>query len=136
MKKIISVFAGLFMLLSLMACAGHDVQSIKNPEQVVKEVNQSLPKKVDPVMTLERVSRDGSALTYHFAIDLEASELSKDHWKRALYERAESACDKGNRKYFSVMFQVFDRIYYDFRNNDGEMLAITKVDRNTCSLLN
>ena len=136
MKKLFSVFAGLIMLLSLMACAGHDVQSTKHPEQVVEEANQSLPKKVDPVMTLEKVSRHGSALTYHFVIDLEASELSRDQWQRALYERAENACGKGNRKYFSVMFKVFDRIYYDFRDKDGEMVSITKVDKNSCSLLN
>ena len=136
MKKCFSVFAGLNMLMSLMACAGHDVQSTKNPEQVVEEANKSLPKKVDPVMTLVKVSRDGSALTYHFVIDLEASELSKDHWQRTLYERTESACDNGNRKYFAIMFEVFDCIYYDFRNKDGEMLAITKVDKNSCNLLN
>ena len=136
MKKFFSIFAGLIVLISLMACAGHDVRSTKHPEQVVEEANQSLPKKVDPVMTLEKVSRDGSALTYHYVIDLEASELSRDRWQHTLYERAESACDNGNRKYFSVMFKVFDRIYYDFRDKDGEMVAITKVDRNTCSILN
>ena len=136
MKKLFSVFAGLIMLLSLMACAGHDVPSTKHPEQVVEEANQSLPKKVDPVMTLEKVSRHGSALTYHFVIDLEASELSRDQWQRALYERAEKACDDGNRKYFAMMFKVFDRIYYDFRDKDGEMVSITKVDKNSCSLLN
>ena len=112
MKKCFSVFAGLNMLMSLMACAGHDVQSTKNPEQVVEEANKSLPKKVDPVMTLVKVSRDGSALTYHFVIDLEASELSRDNWKRSLYERAENACGNGNRKYFSVMFIVFRFLNY------------------------
>jgi len=136
MKIFFNIFFGLIMLFAFMACAWHDVRSTEHPEQVVEEANQSLPKKVDQVMTLEKVSRDGSALTYHFVIDLEASELSKDHWKRVLYERAENACEKGNRKYFTVMFEVFDRIYYDFRDEDGEMLAITKVDRNTCSLLN
>lgn len=136
MKKLFNVFAGLIVLLSLMACAGHDVQSTKHPEQVVEEANQSLPKKVDHVVTLEKVTRDGSALTYHFVVDLEASELSKDHWQRALYEKAENACDNGNRKYFAVMFEVFDCIYYDFRDKDGEIVAITKVDKNTCSFLN
>jgi len=136
MKKLVRVFSWVIMLLSLMACAWHDVQSIKHPEQVVKEVNQHLPQRVDQVMTLEKVSQDGSALTYHYIIDLEASDLSKDHWQRVLYERAENACGKGNRKYFSVMFRVFDRIYYDFRDKDGEMLAITKVDKNSCNLLN
>ena len=136
MKKLFCVFAVLIMLSSLMACVRYDVQSIKHPEQVVAEANQHLPQRVDPVMTLEMISRDGSTLTYHFFIDLEASELSKDQWQRVLYERAENACGKGNRKYFSVMFEVFDCIYYDFRDKDGEMLAITKVDKNSCNLLN
>ena len=136
MKKFFRALAGLIVLFSLMACAWHDVQSIKHPEQVVEEVNQHLPQRVDQVMTLEKVSRDGSALTYHYVIDLEASDLSKDYWQRVLYERAENACGKGNRKYFSVMFKVFDCIYYDFRGKDGEMLAITKVDKNSCNLLN
>ena len=136
MKKLFCVFAVLIMLSSLMACVRYDVQSIKHPEQVVAEANQHLPQRVDPVMTLEMISRDGSTLTYHFFIDLEASELSKDQWQRALYERAEKACDDGNRKYFAMMFKVFDRIYYDFRDKDGEMLAITKVDKNSCNLIN
>ena len=136
MKKLSSVFSGLIMLFAFMACAWHDVRSTEHPEEIVEEVNRSLPQRVDPAITLEKVSRNGSALTYYYVIDLETLELSKDHWQRALYERAENACDKGNRKYFAVMFKVFDRIYYDFRDKDGEMLAITKVDRNTCSLLN
>ena len=132
MKKLFSVLTVLIILILFLACAGHDARSTKHPEQVVVEANQHLPKKVDPVMTLVKISRNGSDLTYHFVIDLGASELSKDQWQRALYERAESACDNGNRKYFAVMFEVFDCIYYDFRDNDGEMLAITKVDKNTC----
>ena len=136
MKRFLSVFAILAMLFSFLACVGHDVQQEEHPEQVVEELNRSLPQRVDQAMTLEKVSRDGSALTYHYVIDLEASDLSKDHWQRVLYERAENACGKGNRKYFSVMFRVFDRIYYDFRDKDGDMLAITKVDKNTCSILN
>jgi len=136
MKKLYCVFNGLIMLFTFMACAGHDVQSMKYPEQVVEEANQHLPQRVDSVMTLEKISHNGSALTYHYVIDLEASDLSKDHWQRTLYERAENACGSGNRKYFSVMFKVFDCVYYDFRAKDGEMLAITKVDKNTCSLLN
>ena len=136
MKKLIRVFAVLIMLFSFMACVGHDVRQEENPEQVVAKANRHLPQRVDPVMTLEKVSRNRSTLTYHYVIDLEASELSKDQWQRVLHERAENACGKGNRKYFSVMFEVFDCIYYDFRDKDGEMLAITKVDKNSCNLLN
>ena len=133
MKTILSLYAVLIILLSLMACAGHDARSTEHPEKVVEEANQYLPQKVDPVTTLKKVTRYGSILTYHFIIDLEASEIPKEHWQHKLNERAASACDNGNRKYFSVMFKLFDCIYYDFRDKDGETLALTRVDRNTCN---
>ena len=132
MKKLFSLIAGLIVLFSLLACAGHDVRPTEHPENVVEEANQHLPQRVDPVITLEKISRNGSALTYHFVIDLEASELSKDHWQRSLYERAESACNIDNRTHFAVIFEVFECIYYDFRDKEGETLALTRVDRNSC----
>jgi Na+-transporting methylmalonyl-CoA/oxaloacetate decarboxylase gamma subunit len=72
MKKLIRVFAVLIMLFSFMACVGHDVRQEENPEQVVAKANRHLPQRVDPVMTLEKVSRNRSTLTYHYVIDLEA----------------------------------------------------------------
>jgi len=132
MKNKFSLFAMLIMLFSFMACVGRDVGQEEQPEQVVEEFNRCLPTKVDPVTTLEGVTRDGSVLTYHYVVDLEASEIPKEHWQRTVNERTESACYNGNRKYFTVMFKVFDCIYYDFRDKDGEILAFTRFDKKTC----
>jgi hypothetical protein len=132
MRKLFSLIAGFVVLFFLMACAGHDVRPTGHPEQVVEKANQHLPQIVDSVIKLEKISRNGSVLTYHFVIDLEASELSKEYWQRALYERAENACNIDNRTHFAVIFEEFDCIYYDFRDKDGETLVLTKVDRNSC----
>ena len=133
MKNKLSAFAMLIMLFSFLACAGHDVRQEEQPEQVVEELNRCLPTKVDPVTTLERVTLYGSVLTYHYVVDLEASEIPKEEWQRTVNERTESACDNGNRKYFTVMFKVFDCIYYDFRDKDGDILAFTRLDKKTCN---
>ena len=133
MKKLFIVFAGLIMLFTFVACAGHDVRSPKHSEQAVEEANQSLPQEIDPATTLEKVTHNGSALTYHYVIDLNASDIPKDHWQHTLNERVENACGNGNRKYFSVIFKVFDCIYYDLRDKDGETLALTRVYKNTCN---
>jgi hypothetical protein len=133
MERLSNVCGFLMVLFSFMACAGHDVRSPEPPEKVVEEFNRCLPKRVDPVTTLEKVTRNGSALTYHYVVDLEASEIPKEHWQRTVNERAESACGNGNKKYFTVMFKVFDCIYYDFRDKDGDILAFTRFDKKTCN---
>jgi hypothetical protein len=69
-------------------------------------------------------------LTYHYVVDIEASEIPKEQWQRTLEERAEGACNKQNKKYFNVVFGVFDCIFYDYRDKDGEMLALARIDKN------
>ena len=133
MKKLFSVFAVLIMLFSVMACAGHYIRWTEQPEQVIEEFNQVLPRRVDPVTTLKKVTRNGSALTYHYVVDIEASEIPKNQWQRTLEERAVSACDNGNKKYFNVVFGVFDCIFYDYRDKEGDMLALARIDKNTCN---
>ena len=131
MKRLFGIFAVLIMLFSFVACAGHYIRWTEQPEQAIEELNQSLPRRVDPVTTLEKVTRNGSALTYHYVVDIEASEIPKEHWQRTVDVRTVSACD--NKKYFNVVFGVFDCIFYDYRDKDGEMLALCKVDKNTCN---
>jgi hypothetical protein len=61
------------------------------------------------------------------------SDKDKAYFQRAMNERAESACANGNRKYFDVVFGVFDCILYDFRGKNGEFLALGRIDKNTCN---
>jgi hypothetical protein len=133
MKKKLGLFAVLIMLFSFISCVGQGVRQAEQPEQVVEEFNRCLPTRADPVTTLEKITRNGSVLTYHYVVDLEASEIPKEEWQRTVNERTESACDNGNRKYFTVMFKVFDCIYYDFRDKDGDILAFTRLDKKTCN---
>ncbi len=133
MKRWFGVFSVLIMLLSLMACAGHYIRWTEQPEQVIEEINQGLPTKLDSATTLEKVTRNGSALTYHYVVDIEASEFPKEQWQRTVDKRTESACDNKNKKYFNVVFGVFDCIFYDYRDKDGEMLALAMIDKNTCN---
>lgn len=133
MKRLSGVFAVLIMLFSFVACAGHYIRWTEQPEQVIEEINQVLPKRVNSVTVLKKVTRHGSALTYHYVVDTEASAIPKKHWQRTLEERTESACDNQNKKYFNVVFGVFDCIFYDYRDKDGEILALARVDNNTCN---
>ena len=68
MKKLFGVFAVLIMSLAFMACAGHDIRQTEQPEQAIEELNQSLPRRVDSVTTLKKVTRNGSVLTYHYVV--------------------------------------------------------------------
>jgi len=131
MKKLSRIFALLIMLFSFVACAGHYIRWTEQPEQVIEEFNQVLPRRVDPVTTLKKVTRNGSALTYHYVVDIEASEIPKDQFQRTVNKRTENACD--NKKYFNVVLGVFDCIFYDYRDKDGEMLALARIDKNTCN---
>ena len=133
MKGLFGVLAVLIILFSFLACAGHGVRQTGQPEQVLEEINCGLPTRVDPVTTLEKVTRDGSALTYHYIVDVEYSEFPEGHWQRTMNERTESACDNDNKKYFDVVFGVFDCIVYDFRGKDGELLALGRIDKYTCN---
>ena len=133
MKRSFSLFAVLIILFSFVACAGHYIRLTEQPEQAIEELNQVLPKRVDPVTTLEKVTCNGSALTYHYVVDIEASEIPKDQWQLTVNKRTVSACDNQNKKYFNVVFGVFDCIFYDYRDKDGEMLALARVDKNTCN---
>jgi hypothetical protein len=133
MKRLFGIFPVLIMLFSFLACASHGVRQTEQPEQVIEEINRGLPTRVDPVTTLEKVTRQGSALTYHYIIDVEATEFPEGHFQRAMNERAQIACDNENRKYFDVVFGVFDCILYDFRGKDGEFLALGRIDKNTCN---
>ena len=133
MKRWFGVFSVLIMLFSFVACAGHYIRWTEQQEQAIEELNQSLPKRVDPVTTLKKVTHTGSALTYHYVVDTEASAIPKKHWQRTLEERTVSACDNENKKYFNVVFGVFDCIFYDYRDKDGEMLVLARIDKNTCN---
>ena len=133
MKKLFGVFAGLIMLFSFVACAGHYIRWTEQPEQAIEELNLSLPKRVDQVTTLKKVTRNGSTLTYYYVVDIEASEIPKDQWQRTVNKRTGSACNNQNKKYFNVVFGVFDCIFYDYRDKDGEILALARVDKNTCN---
>ena len=132
-KRLFGIFAVLIILFAFLACAGHRIRHTEQPEQVLEEVNRGLPRRVDPVTTLEKVTHKGSALTYHYTVDLEATKFPEGHFQRAMNERAESACANENRKYFDVVFGVFDCILYDFRGKDGEFLALGRIDKNTCN---
>ena len=121
------------MLFSFVACAGHYIRLTEQPEQAIEELNQSLPRRVDPITTLKKVTRNGSVLTYHYVVDIEASEIPKDQWQLTVNKRTVSACDNQNKKYFNVVFGVFDCIFYDYRDKDGEIIALAKVDKNTCN---
>ena len=133
MKRLFGVISVLIILFAFIACAGQDVRRTEQPEKAIEKLNQSLPRRVDPVTTLKKVTRNGSALTYHYVVDIEASATPKEHWQRTLDERTEGACNKQNRKYFNVVFGVFDCIFYDYRGKDGEMLALARIDKNTCN---
>ena len=133
MKKLFGVFAVLIMLFSVMACAGHYIRWTEQPEQVIEEINQVLPKRVNSDTVLKKVTRHGSALTYHYVVDTKASEIPKENWQRTLEERTVNVCDNGNKKYFNVVFGVFDCIFYDYRDKDGEMLVLARIDKNICN---
>ena len=133
MNKTFRLFTVLIMTVSFLACAGHGVRHTEQPEQVLEEVNRGLPRRVDPVTTLEKVTHEGSALTYHYTVDFGPTDFPEGHFQRAMNERTESACANENRKYFDVVFGVFDCILYDFRGKDGEFLALGRIDKNTCN---
>lgn len=88
--------------------------------------NRTLPNKVDAATTLERVSADGTMLTYHYTVDILRADLrpgALDTFKPTVKAKVCAAAD------MNMIVSVGGSYRYSWMDRAGEQIGDYLVDR-------